>query len=584
MFAEQRKCRNDFDIKKCIKLIVGAIDRPIARTIELLLDNGSTIAHLELASLAVDPLKYNYDDRFHFRDDYLLAEFLSKNKFLNTDLNLEEVSFQKFLESERQCKLTNIRIASSFDSLNQQSSRDLQLLLTEWNRKITKILPCYSFLQFGENIAKHAKFGPGSTTVTHGDATSPYEKVQDLGITWSAYPFVSLLTEYPSWMKVHRGKPLFIMEPGSNLLFVQKNAKTHRAICVEPNLNTFFQGAIGQLIKNSLARVGYNIPQLQEKHRVLAQRASIDGRLATIDLKAASDTISYKLVEAVLPPNWFDIMESLRCGLTCYKDEYIKLEKFSSMGNSYTFELETLIFLSLCMVLCDRKGISYTPDTLSVYGDDIICPLQIVDDLQHWLPIVGFEMNMKKSFFSGLFRESCGGHFFAGVDVTPMYIREGSYHGTELIILQNRLRNLAHRRCAWYGCDSTLKPVYDYVDRQTTLCYNGNPPRGPFGLGDGHQHKNWDEVRPRSFTSDGYRRWMFTTIQQRTRKYEARNNRAFYSSILYNVCHTENSILDNSVIEFGIIRNKNMVPYRKRTSQKAVKVLSTEWYDFGPWY
>jgi len=584
MFAEQRVCRNDFDIKKVIKLITASIDRPMAREVERLLDSGSPESCILLSSLTVDPLLYDYDDRFRFRDDYLLAELLSKNKFLLTNLDLEEISYQKFLESERQCKLTNDRIRSSFETLQLKESRDLQQFLTEWNRKITKILPCYSYLQFGNEIAKHAKFGPGSSTITHGDKTSPYEKVQDLGITWSAYPFVSLLTEYPSWMKVHRGKPQFIVEPGSNLLFVPKNAKTHRAICVEPNLNTFFQGAVGKIIKNSLARVGYDIPKLQDKHRLLAQRASVNGCLATIDMKAASDTISYKLVEAVMPSIWFEIMESLRCGLTCYKSEKIKLEKFSSMGNSYTFELETLLFLTMCMVLCDRRGIDYSTETLSVYGDDIICPVAIVDDLRHWLPIVGFEMNMKKSFFSGFFRESCGGHFFGGVDVTPMYIREGSYHGTELIILQNRLRYLAHRRCAWYVCDSTLKPVYDYVDRQTNLCYNGNPPRGPYGLGDGHQHKNWDEVRPKSFTCDGYRRWMFTTIQQFTRKYEARNIRAFYSSILYNVCHTENSILDNSVIQERERSVKNMIPYRKRTFQKTVKVLSTEWYDFGPWY
>jgi len=569
----------------------------MAAQVSSLLSLGKPSDHEKLLSLSVNPLDYNFEDRFVFRDDYLAVELLSKSNFLKTTYDLEKVAYETFLQNELQCKLTNDRIEKS-TSLSEKEDRELQLLLAECSRKIWLILPSLSVKQFGECLADNAKFGPGSTTQTGGDKTSPYEKVSDLGLTKKAYPFLALVKKCKSWMKVHGGKPIYRWESGSKLLFVPKNAKTHRAICVEPNINTYFQGAVGSMIKQSLSKAGYHIPSLQEKHKTLAKQASLDGCLATLDLKAASDTISYKLVEALLPHLWFEIMDALRCDLTTYKGQNIVLEKFSSMGNSFTFELETLLFLTLCMCLCERKGIWHTPDTLSVYGDDIICPTSIVSDLQYWLPIVGFNLNLKKSFSRGLFRESCGGHFFGGVDVTPLYIKEGVDNGIKSITLQNRIRILAHRRCNGYGCDVRLKEAYDTVEKRSNLYYNSCIPAGPYGAGDGHVYRNWDEVRPKSVIKNGVRFWVFKTIQNRTSRYEAHSSVAYYSYVLYMAGSGVDSEISSSSCEdsdrqiqyvtgcgpLNEFDKKCCVPFRKKTVQKVVKAVSSNWYDLGPWF
>lgn len=116
---------------------------------------------------------------------------------------------------------------------------------------------------------------------------------------------------------------------------------------------------------------------------------------------------------------------------------WIQLEKFSSMGNGFTFELETLIFWALVESLRDLR--SQTGGRVSVYGDDIVCPSDIATDLIELLDFCGFEVNTKKSHWAGLFRESCGEHFFRGKNVTPIYQKEVPKGRVERYRCYNRL-------------------------------------------------------------------------------------------------------------------------------------------------
>ena len=74
--------------------------------------------------------------------------------------------------------------------------------------------------------------------------------------------------------------------------------------------------------------------------------------------------------------DWFELLDRFRTGSVTYRDKIIKLNKFSSMGNSYTFELESLIFYSLAVATCSHLGID--PRDVSVYGDDVIIPANAV--------------------------------------------------------------------------------------------------------------------------------------------------------------------------------------------------------------
>jgi hypothetical protein len=58
---------------------------------------------------------------------------------------------------------------------------------------------------------------------------------------------------------------------------------------------------------------------------------------------------------------------------------------------------------------------------VSVFGDDIIIPVDSRELFFSLLEILDFKVNASKSFWTGRFRESCGIDAFDGVDVTPVY-------------------------------------------------------------------------------------------------------------------------------------------------------------------
>ena len=155
------------------------------------------------------------------------------------------------------------------------------------------------------------------------------------------------------------------------------------------------------------------------RHMRLARLASA-GRLscATIDLSNASDTVAYQLVKLVLPPDWFELLISLRAPFTDMDGKRVRLEKFSSMGNGFTFALETLLFWTLCDTVSNGEA-----QVLRVFGDDIIVDTAHAKACVKALEFFGFTPNAKKTFLEGPFRESCGGDYFNGVSVRAVYVK-----------------------------------------------------------------------------------------------------------------------------------------------------------------
>ena len=61
---------------------------------------------------------------------------------------------------------------------------------------------------------------------------------------------------------------------------------------------------------------------------------------------------------------------------------------------------------------------------LAVYGDDIACDSRLTDSVKSILRHIGFAINDDKSFVANQsFRESCGGFYLEGFDITPVYYR-----------------------------------------------------------------------------------------------------------------------------------------------------------------
>ena len=65
--------------------------------------------------LKLAPRASDYLDHRSFRDDYLVCEYLSKNKALPTGIDTAKVAYDSFIESEAQCARANRRIRDMFD-------------------------------------------------------------------------------------------------------------------------------------------------------------------------------------------------------------------------------------------------------------------------------------------------------------------------------------------------------------------------------------------------------------------------------------------------------------------------------------
>jgi hypothetical protein len=228
---------------------------------------------------------------------------------------------------------------------------------------------------------------------------------------------------------------------------VPKDARKDRGIAIEPSLNVFYQLAVGKAIRGRLReRTGVDLQLGQDSHRRMAREASRTGLHATIDLSNASDTVSYNLVKILLPEGWFNLVDTLRSPYTLVKGQWVQLHKFSSMGNGYTFELETLVFLAAVAYACYLHGESLDRGSnASVYGDDIILPVKASGTLLALLQWMGFKANAEKTFTTGKFRESCGGDYFDGKAVRPYYQKEIPDEPAKWIRMANGIRRLGRQ-------------------------------------------------------------------------------------------------------------------------------------------
>lgn len=204
----------------------------------------------------------------------------------------------------------------------------------------------------------------------------------------------------------------------NRVTFVPKDAFSLRTIAIEPAGTMMVQLGVHDLLTSVLKRL--NNPIDEEAQAFQQERArvgSITKELSTIDLSAASDSISLACVWQLFPSDWVQFLYTLRAPFGILPSgERLRYEKWASMGNGTTFALETLLFLAVARACGD-------PDA-SVYGDDIIIKEECTDLLIETLAWLGFSVNNEKSFRgSSPFRESCGADWYNGVSVRPKYWR-----------------------------------------------------------------------------------------------------------------------------------------------------------------
>lgn len=479
-FSAFRLPRSDF--YRSIEEFYSALDSAVALSCLILFRSGE---HTQLASKEVHPGDYNCSHRFG--TDFAAISFLRKAPFLKTGIDLESVAMASFADAEEKCKVTNRRFRNL--SLDQNYSGSNAVLHEAVRRKVKRVLGSFdlgSALDMGS-------WGPGVTQTVKGSNVSSSRKFrEERGITSRAYRlFVEpAKVAYPGWFTEDMVSSLVLQE-GNKVITVPKNSKTDRTIGIEPGINSFFQLGVGRLIRLRLRKAGFDLNS-DLKNQLGARKGSQDGSLATVDFSSASDTISRELVRSILPEDWFYALDSLRS--PCYNLEGVTIPyaKFSAMGNGFTFELESLIFVATALAVCEYLNLG-TSD-VSVFGDDIIIPSQGIELYREICDYFGFTVNTKKSFSSTYFRESCGSYYFHGQDVKPIFLKEIVSSAKSIYRLANSIRLFSHRRNSNDGCDSKFRPVWRYLTRRlpSTLRVFG-----PLSSGDATLNVNFDEGNPK---------------------------------------------------------------------------------------
>ena len=400
---------------------------------------GFANANLELSESArttVYEAIHAFNGRTDFASTYLTAEYHSKycDESVVPGPVRRDAAIRKFLECEERNAITNLvleRIDPGFNILPRVS---FVSFLRFARRLIRDILgPLSDEVVLGE-------FSGGASTSRPRTRSHPALKFTgEVDITEEAWPFVDLIHRQAPLLRQHGAFTSFREVRGSVLFTVPKKTDIDRCACKEPDVNMFLQKGVGRHIRRRLLRYNINLND-QRINRGLAQDGSRYDNLATLDLSSASDTISQAAVSMLLPPIWFEYLNSIRSKDVEIDGELHRLEMFSSMGNGFTFELETLIFFALMRTVAYFEGV---PGVVSIYGDDIVIPSGIGDLASFVLGTFGFRVNEDKSFISGPFRESCGGHYYNGFDVTPFYLKRAATHMTDVIRVANQLRRWA---------------------------------------------------------------------------------------------------------------------------------------------
>lgn len=551
---DRSKVRHGIDTKS-LRLDMSLNDKIVSRYLETLNCPRSLSVYLlykygehdQITDLQCSPEAYA--DAYSFRLALCATSLLKKAEFLSTTFDRDEVALAGFWDSEARCKVTNQRWSS------RRFEND------EWNtihRVSRKILQIIGEKPNIDRWLDESSWGPGSTLAIKKAGASSFKKFRDergltvdaeclSGFLWEAFPFI-------------RGRH-FELELGDKLFVVPKDARKGRCILIQPGWNLYLQKGLGSLLRSKLRRAGLDLDTgAADFNRWAAWYSSKNGYWATIDLKAASDTISREVLREVLPPGWYRVLDLLRCRRS--QDGNHAWEKFSSMGNGFTFELETLLFYAIACISCEQAGAD--DGGVSCFGDDIVIPVSAVSFLRRNLDLFGFLENPEKSFSSGYFRESCGDYWYDGINCKPIFLKRKVSVITDLYRIYNQSRNLAHSMGCSLCCDVRFEDFCRWLLRQ---CPHKLRFKIPEGFGDVGFISNFDEATPSSVREPSHSGWEFPALIDVSIAFETE----------------EAALLLVRLTEHSDEGRFNAIDQKQRTYKRVQRLRCHEWYNLGPW-
>lgn len=424
------------------------------------------------------------------RSNLMLTAFIKKLPLFLDGVDRKASALAVFRRAEEICGVFNTLGIHSLTRSNDPFANALVGYAQGFIREVIGSLPDY------EQVTLWSRHGPGAAIGTSNGNVSKYFKFRDFPYTCTDRATglaIDAISKDLRWLgavedayrKEHGIHPTKIMRyryflqniissvPGNRITTVPKTAKVDRTIAIEPLMNLYLQLGVDGLFRTQLKKWCIDLDN-QTTNRRMAKLGSISGKYATIDLSMASDTISTSLVKLLLPPLWYDYLISIRSPVGVIDGEEIRYNKISSMGNGYTFALETLIFASCCYAVhkINHQEFSFHKD-YNVFGDDIIVPSKHYDQVVKALNLFGFIVNKEKSFSNGFFRESCGADWFNGRFVRPVYLKQPITNVFELITLRNLMQRYF---CLHWGYPSIESKTMELLDKWIPTYYQYEGP------------------------------------------------------------------------------------------------------------
>lgn len=407
---------------------------------------------LEIKTIKMDP--DGYSTAVDFAKDYACLSALKKFEGLpgTTSSTRKAAALSSWSSAEEMCLKTNQRVLNVFHGSNsllnvplgsgEEANVTIAAVILTAQRKIENVLGPFDYYQ----ATKECRWSSGATADLPRGTQLSTKMTEGLTVTRRAWVHAfPLIASDHQWVRELVGgvdniraaidKQVNFIDY-TRFVNVPKNAFTDRGISAEPTLNAFLQQGMGRYIRRRLKSKACIDLDYQSFNQWLAGKAGTLG-YSTIDLESASDTLSYQLVKLLVPETWFNYLDDLRTPCVSFEGKkLVKVQKFSAMGNAYTFELESLVFWAISSAV---NELSKNGGSVAVFGDDIIVKreisLQVIDALQ-WC---GFKVNTEKTFLTGRFFESCGAHYFDGELVTPFYQKKAITALPEVIRFHNRL-------------------------------------------------------------------------------------------------------------------------------------------------
>lgn len=449
------------------------------------------------------------------RAKYQISALLKKFPFDDDCFDRRRTAIEKFLAAEEQCRKCNEIL---IPQLRRASEPDTLAVMTYARGFISRVL---GQIPNWDIVSKDCRHGPGATLSTSNGFVGTYHKFSNwpYDVSKAALPYAikfiqqderwlgALEDDYRKVMEIPYHYILdwdtfwvnvFNVENTNSVTFVPKDVRTERTIAIEPTMNLLLQLGVDGLIRRNLKLFGVDLDYGQEKNQELARIGSIDDSFATIDLASASDTVSIELCHYLLPPYWYSYLMALRSPFGDFEDKILTYSKISSMGNGFTFALESLIFTSVIYGVSKHFLGESRYQHFAVYGDDLIVRTEIASAVVLFLRKVGFEVNLTKSFFKGPVRESCGADWLDGHPIRPVILDKPVTNCAELWALRNRLKYTLERY--WYIQDAQVVSLMDKWTPDALLGIVGPPSLEEFSSYRHISHPFGRRRKPNSFS------------------------------------------------------------------------------------